>query len=215
MDSAIFYGVPARLYPQLELLNTWAIDRTRFSPDATKPPLCLRCGQPLSPVLSHNALSRYADVHICAACGMNEAMGDATQTQKRFLNWAAVAEHWLKAPAENDAWVVQPTCPFFEIYLDTSVNQLGHKSPKMELAYAAPTTMVEDGGQPGLRCARTSKCRTGQQRSTSLWTLCFPCRRWHPWRPCAGCAGFTRSRHLIPQNSISIVILTISMFGCS
>lgn len=35
-----------RLYPQLELLNTWAIDRTRFSPDATEPPLCLRCGRP-------------------------------------------------------------------------------------------------------------------------------------------------------------------------
>ena len=34
-----------RLYPQLELLNTWAIDRTRFSPDATEPPLCLRCGR--------------------------------------------------------------------------------------------------------------------------------------------------------------------------
>lgn len=36
-----------RLYPQLELLNTWAIDRTRFSPDASEPPLCLRCGRPL------------------------------------------------------------------------------------------------------------------------------------------------------------------------
>lgn len=125
-----------RLHPQLELLNTWAIDRTRFSPDATKPPLCLRCGQPLSPILSHNALSRYADVHICAACGMDEAMGDATQTPKRFINWAAVAEHWLKAPAENVAWVLQPTCPFSEIYLDTSVDQLGHKSPGTELAYA-------------------------------------------------------------------------------
>ena len=43
-----------RLYPQLELLNTWAIDRTRFSPDATEPPLCLRCGRPLNPVLSRN-----------------------------------------------------------------------------------------------------------------------------------------------------------------
>ena len=41
-----------RIYPKPELLNTWAIDRTRFSPDATKPPLCLRCGQPLAPSIS-------------------------------------------------------------------------------------------------------------------------------------------------------------------
>lgn len=94
-----------RLHPQLELLNTWAIDHTRFSPDATKPPLCLRCGQPLSPILSHNALSRYEDVHICAVCGMDEAIGDATQAQKRFINWAAVAKRWLKAPAENDQFM--------------------------------------------------------------------------------------------------------------
>ena len=66
-----------RIYPKLELLNTWAIDRTRFSPDATKPPLCLRCGQPLAPVLAQNALSRHADVYICDACGTDEALCDA------------------------------------------------------------------------------------------------------------------------------------------
>ena len=45
-----------RIYPQLELLNTWAIDRTRFNPDATEPPLCLRCGRPENGVLSNGQL---------------------------------------------------------------------------------------------------------------------------------------------------------------
>ena len=42
----------------------------------------------------------------CAACLLSvdskQGLCDAIQTQKRFLNWAAVAEHWLKAPAEID-----------------------------------------------------------------------------------------------------------------
>ena len=55
---------PIQIRSKLDLLNTWAIDRTRFSPDASRPPACLRCGRPLDPVLGHNALSRYADVYI-------------------------------------------------------------------------------------------------------------------------------------------------------
>ena len=100
-----------RLYPQLELLNTWAIDRTRFSPDATNPPLCLRCGRPLNPVLAYNALSRHIDVHICDTCGTDEALSDET-------------------------WALKPLCSFDQIYLNTSEDLLGHKSPRTELAYS-------------------------------------------------------------------------------
>lgn len=47
---------PIQIQSKLDLLNTWAIDRTCFSPDASRPPACLRCGQSLDPVLAHNAL---------------------------------------------------------------------------------------------------------------------------------------------------------------
>lgn len=104
-----------RIYPKLELLNTWAIDRTRFSPDATKPPLCLRCGQPLAPVLTQNALSRHADVYICDACGTDEALCDAIGFPKRFILWDAVENQRLKAPADDDAWLLKPLCSFDQI----------------------------------------------------------------------------------------------------
>lgn len=125
-----------RIYPKLELLNTWAIDRTRFCPDATKPPLCLRCGQPLSPVLAHNALSRYVDVYICDACGTDEALCDAIRMPKRFINWDAVRRGRLKVPSDDDAWVLTPTCSFYHIYLDNCEDQMGYKSPKTELCYS-------------------------------------------------------------------------------
>lgn len=35
--------------------------------------LCKGCSQPLDPVLSHNALSRYDHGYICSNCGTNEA----------------------------------------------------------------------------------------------------------------------------------------------
>ena len=125
-----------RIYPKLELLNTWAIDRTRFSPDATKPPLCLRCGQPLAPALAQNALSRHADVYICDACGTDEALCDAIGFPKRFILWDAVENQRLKAPADDDAWLLKPLCSFDQIYLDATEDQMGRKSPRTELAYS-------------------------------------------------------------------------------
>ena len=101
-----------RLYPQHELLNTWAIDRTRFSPDATEPPLCLRCGRPLNPVLSRNGHSRYIDVRICDTCGTDEAFSDALGFPKRFILWDAVENQRLKVPSDDDAWVLKSDCPF-------------------------------------------------------------------------------------------------------
>lgn len=125
-----------RLYPQLELLNTWAIDRTRFSPDATEPPLCLRCGRPLNPVLAYNALSRHIDVHICDTCGTDEALSDALGFPKRFILWDAVENQRLKVPTDDGAWHLKSECPFYQIYLETSEDLLGHKSPRTEFAYS-------------------------------------------------------------------------------
>ena len=58
-----------RIYPKSLLETMWQQDKLLFTPEAEQPPLCLRCGQPLDCRLVINALSRYADVHICEACG--------------------------------------------------------------------------------------------------------------------------------------------------
>ena len=67
------------IYPKSMLETVWQQDKLLFTPEAEQPPLCLRCGQPLDHRLVINALSRYADVHICEACGMDEALRDANR----------------------------------------------------------------------------------------------------------------------------------------
>ena len=125
-----------RLYPQLELLNTWAIDRTRFSPDAPEPPLCLRCGQPLRHVLAYNALSRYADVYVCEACGMDEALRDAAGQPMSFSEWDVVKQDRLKVVPSEDAWVLTPVCTFEHIFKDKDIDDERRQSPKTEFAYS-------------------------------------------------------------------------------
>ena len=61
------------IYPKSMLETVWQQDKLLFTPEAEQPSLCLRCGQTLDRRLVINALSRYADVHICEACGMDEA----------------------------------------------------------------------------------------------------------------------------------------------
>ena len=61
-----------RIYPKSLLETVWQQDKLLFTPEAEQPPLCLRCGQPLDRRLVINALSRYADVHICEACGIEQ-----------------------------------------------------------------------------------------------------------------------------------------------
>ena len=62
------------LYPKGLLETAWRKDKKLYvKGDAPEPPKCLRCGKILAPHLMVNALSRYADVQICEACGMDEA----------------------------------------------------------------------------------------------------------------------------------------------
>lgn len=68
-----------RIYPKSLLETVWQQDKLLFTPEAEQPSLCLRCGQTLDRRLVINALSRYADVHICEACGMDEALRDANR----------------------------------------------------------------------------------------------------------------------------------------
>ena len=80
------------------LAHTWINDRTRFSPDASKPPLCLRCGQPLHLCLAVNATSCYADVHICEVCGMDEALRDMRGAPLPLAAWDVVVSGAAEIP---------------------------------------------------------------------------------------------------------------------
>ena len=80
-----------KLYPKELLEAAWKQDKKLYAHgDAAAPPKCLRCGSPLAAHLMVNALSRYADVQICEACGMDEALRDAAHTPLPLAEWDAV-----------------------------------------------------------------------------------------------------------------------------
>ena len=80
-----------KLYPKDLLETAWRKDKKLYADgDAVKPPQCLRCGAPLAAHLMVNALSRYADVQICEACGMDEALRDAAHAPLPLTEWDAV-----------------------------------------------------------------------------------------------------------------------------
>ena len=166
-----------RIYPKLELLNTWAIDRTRFSPDATKPPLCLRCGQPLA--LSSPRMPS-------AGTRMSISATPVGQTRPCVMRLAfrsglfsgAVENQRLKAPADDDAWLLKPLCSFDQIYLDATEDQMGRKSPRTELAYSRSDYDGRKWWTTWFTVHEGLKRRSGSRRLTSLWMPCLPCRRW-------------------------------------
>ena len=55
---------------------------------------CPRCGKDdMSVITEHNALSRRADIYICEACGMDEALRDAAGLYPLpFTEWAFAKE---------------------------------------------------------------------------------------------------------------------------
>lgn len=51
--------------------------------------ICPRCGRmSMDKVLSHNALSRVADVYVCPDCGMDEALRDFGRIPLPVEEWA-------------------------------------------------------------------------------------------------------------------------------
>ena len=83
-----------RIYPKSLLETVWQQDKLLFTPEAEQPPLCLRCGQPLDRRLIINALSRYAELHICEACGMDEALRDANRCPLPITESTKPASFW-------------------------------------------------------------------------------------------------------------------------
>ena len=54
---------------------------------------CFRCGRELDKKLSHNSISRYADVYVCSICGMEEAIGSVPDHYPlNFKEWAVLTE---------------------------------------------------------------------------------------------------------------------------
>ena len=101
-----------RIYPQSLLETVWQQDKLLFTPEAAQPPLCLRCGQPLDRRLVINALSRYADVHICEACGMDEALRDANRCPLPLTEWAAVKNGLSQQRTDFEDPLLTTSCTF-------------------------------------------------------------------------------------------------------
>lgn len=56
---------------------------------------CPRCGKTAVPENRMLALSRRADVTVCEACGMQEALEDAGMAERKpLMEWAAMKEGW-------------------------------------------------------------------------------------------------------------------------
>lgn len=126
-------GKYIRIYPKSELAALWAADRVLYSPTAAQPPLCLRCGRPLHPVLTINSLSRYVDIHICQQCGLDEALRDAAGQPLPLVQWDAVKQG--RCQAATKLWTLTPACSFSHIFKETFTDGYGHQRPKCALVY--------------------------------------------------------------------------------
>ena len=84
-----------------------------------------------------NALSRYADVQICEACGMDEALRDAAHAPLPLTEWDAVKRGRLPAPAKGRVCYLKTSCTFEEVFqhTDTPPMQLTGR-PVSEVVYS-------------------------------------------------------------------------------
>lgn len=127
-----------KLYPKDLLEAAWRKDKKLYADgDAAEPPQCLRCGAPLAAHLMVNALSRYADVQICEACGMDEALRDAAHAPLPLTEWDAVKRGRLPAPAKGRVCYLKTSCTFEEVFqhTDTPPMQLTGR-PVSEVVYS-------------------------------------------------------------------------------
>lgn len=84
-----------------------------------------------------NALSRYADVQICEACGMDEALRDAAHTPLLLVEWDAVKSGHLKKKAEKSICYLVQNCTFSEVFKHTYKPPMQLiERPVSELAYS-------------------------------------------------------------------------------
>ena len=139
-----------KLYPKESLEAAWKQDKKLYAHgDAAAPPKCLRCGAPLAAHLMVNALSRYVDVQICDACGMDEALRDASHAPLPLAEWDAVKSEHLKKKAEKSTCYLVQNCTFSKVFKHT------YNAPSANLLIPVRITMDTAGGQPGtMRAAK-------------------------------------------------------------
>lgn len=121
-----------KLYPKELLEAAWKQDKKLYAHgDAAAPPKCLRCGSLLAAHLMVNALSRYADVQICEACGMDEALRDAAHTPLPLAEWDAVKSGHLKKSAEKSTCYLVQTWHFFRsVQAHLQASDAAHRTPR-------------------------------------------------------------------------------------
>lgn len=127
-----------QVYPKDLLEKVWKSDKKFYvDGDATQPPKCLRCGAPLAAHLMVNALSRYADVQICQACGMDEALRDAAHSPLPLTEWDAIKSGKLLGANQEDVCYLRTDCTFDEVFqhIDTPPMQ-AVKRPVSEVAHS-------------------------------------------------------------------------------
>lgn len=108
------------LYPKGLLEMAWHKDRKLFTKGyAAAPPKCLRCGGMLAAHLPVNTLSRYADVHICESCGMDEALRDASHTPLSLMDWDSVKQNRLPERKKDHICYLKTVCTFKEVFQHT------------------------------------------------------------------------------------------------
>lgn len=105
-----------KIYPKSDLELLWRVRRSDFDNGSPEALTCMRCGAPMRRQLSENALSRAMDVHICPACGMDEALRDAADDVLPVSEWYIVKHHYFGEHDTPNSAVLVPTCSFEDIY---------------------------------------------------------------------------------------------------
>lgn len=124
-----------KLYPKSDLELLWRVRRCDFDNGDPETTTCMRCGGPLRRSISENALSRAMDVHVCPACGMDEALRDATSNVLPVSEWHIVKHHYFGEHDAPNTAVLVPRCSFSEIFSGPK-----KKLPLSSLAY--PVSLV-------------------------------------------------------------------------
>ncbi len=151
-----------KLYPKDLLEAAWRKDKKLYADgDAAEPPQCLRCGAPLAAHLMVNALSRYADVQICEACGMDEALRDAAHAPLPLTEWDAVKRGRLPAPQKGVSAIWIPPAPLRK-YFSTPIRRPCSSLAGLSARSFTPARIMTaiGGGQPGTMCLGKSRRRS-------------------------------------------------------
>ena len=195
------------LYPKGLLEAAWRKDKKLYADgDAADPPKCLRCGAPLAPHLMVNALSRYVDVQICEACGMDEALRDAAHIPLPLEEWDASKQGRLLRLKKSRDCYLKTTCGFDQVFQHTYTPPMqATKRPVSEVAYSR-----SDYDGPGMMSVCKNRLQSWQKKLTSFRVPCSNCRPSRRWKPCGGSAAMhslpTRQRNstFIPRPIICI-----------